>query len=349
MSLSRIVSPKSRARAGHRRWWIAVSVVLLSVLFGASASAKETYLVIVAGLGGEDRYRERFHQWASDMREAAIQRHGIPEDKVYYLGEKPDVDPEVIHAKSTKENVMALFGELEEAVAPGDQLFVLLIGHGSFRSEESRFNLPGPDLSAEDFDLMLQPFSEQQIVFVNTASASGGFVPVLSGSNRIIVTSTKSGYERNESQFGGYFVEAYAGEGADTDKNERISILEAFVHARARVDGYYSEENILKTEHAILDDDGDGKGAHELGESEGTIAGTVYLLGDAAAAEGLTAADIESDPELASLVEQKLELEGRVEALRLQKDSMPEDLYMSELETLLLELAEVTVQIEERR
>lgn len=326
-----------------------MSVVLLSVLFGASASAKETYLVIVAGLGGEDRYRERFHQWASDMREAAIQRHGIPEDKVYYLGEKPDVDPEVIHAKSTKENVMALFGELEEAVAPGDQLFVLLIGHGSFRSEESRFNLPGPDLSAEDFDLMLQPFSEQQIVFVNTASASGGFVPVLSGSNRIIVTSTKSGYERNESQFGGYFVEAYAGEGADTDKNERISILEAFVHARARVDGYYSEENILKTEHAILDDDGDGKGAHELGESEGTIAGTVYLLGDAAAAEGLTAADIESDPELASLVEQKLELEGRVEALRLQKDSMPEDLYMSELETLLLELAEVTVQIEERR
>lgn len=324
-------------------------MLALLAMGAGSASAKQTYLVIITGLGGEESYRERFHQWAGDMRDAAVERHGVLEENVYYLGEKPELHPDAIRAKSTKENVIAVFAELEEVVAPGDQLFVLLIGHGSFRSEQSRFNLPGPDLSAEDFDLLLQPFSEQQIVFVNAASASGGFVPLLSGSNRIVVTATKSGYERNESQFGGYFVEAYAGEGADTDKNERISVLEAFNHARARVDGYYNEENILKTEHAILDDNGDGQGIHDPGESEGDIASTVYLLGDAAAAEGISAAEVEADPELASLVEKKLELEGRVEALRLQKDSMPEDLYLTELESLLVELAEVTQRIEERR
>ena len=316
-------------------------------------SVKETYLVIVAGLGGEDSYREKFHRWSADMRDGAVNRHGVSEDKVYYLAEKPELYPDQVHAKSTKENVIALFGELETKVSPGDQLYVLLIGHGSFRSEQSRFNLPGPDLTAEDFDLMLQPFSEQQIVFVNASSASGNFLPVLSAANRIVVTATKSGYERNESQFGKYFVEAYAGadgrDVADTDKNGRISVLEAFTHARVRVDGYYHEENILKTEHAVLDDNGDGEGAHEPGENEGDVASTVYLLGDAALAEGFTEADVTGDPELARLVEKKHELEGRVEALRLQKDSMPENLYMSELESLLLELAQVVQSIEERR
>lgn len=329
---------------------VRASLVLLCALAASSqASAKDTYLVIVAGLGGDEAHRDKFHQWSSAMRDAAVTRYGVARDNVFYLAENPELDAESIHAKSTKDNVIGVFRELQTKVAAGDQLFVLLIGHGSFRSEESRFNLPGPDITAEDFDSMLEPFSQQQIVFVNASSASGNFLPVLSGSNRIIVTATKSGYERNESQFGEYFVEAYSGDSADTDKNGRISVLEAFTHARVRVDGWYSEENILKTEHAILDDNGDGEGTHELGESEGDIAGTVYLLGDAAVAEGFTEADVSDDPELAGMVERKLALEGRVEALRLQKDSMPEELYLSELETLLLELATVTAQIEERR
>lgn len=327
----------------------ACAFVALALAVSSAASGQQTYLVIIAGLGGEDSYREKFHQWSTDMRDAAVNRYGLSEDKVYYLAEKPELYPDHVHAQSTKDNVIALFGELEAKVSPGDQLYVLLIGHGSFRSEQSRFNLPGPDLTAEDFDLMLEPFSEQQIVFVNTSSASGDFVPVLAAANRIVVTATKSGYERNESQFGKYFVEAYAGDAADTDKNGRVSVLEAFTHARVRVDGYYNEENILKTEHAVLDDNGDGEGAHEPGENEGDVASTVYLLGDAALAEGFSEAEIAGDPELARLVDNKLELEGRVAALRLQKDSMPEEMYLTELESLLLELATVTLSVEERR
>jgi len=324
-------------------------VALVALAISSAASAKETYLVIIVGLGGEDAYREKFDQWAMDMRDAAVNRYGVSEDKVYYLAEKPELYPDHVHARSTKDNVIALFGELETKVSPGDQLYVLLIGHGSFRSEQSRFNLPGPDVTAEDFDSMLEPFSEQQVVFVNASSASGNFLPVLAAGNRIIVAATKSGYERNESQFGQYFVEAYAGDAADTDKNGRISVLEAFTYARVRVDGYYKEENILKTEHAVLDDNGDGEGVSEPDENEGDVASAAYLLGDAALAEGFSEGEIAGDPELARLVDKKLELEGRVEALRLQKDSMPEEMYLTELESLLLELATVTRSVDERR
>ena len=312
------------------------------------AHAKETYLIIIAGLAGDEAHRERFHQWSMAMRDAATARHGLAADRVFYLGESPEMAPEAIHAKSTKENIAALLSKLSTSVAPGDQIYLLLIGHGSYDNEGARFNLPGRDLSASDFDALLAPFQEQQTVFVNTASASGAFLPVVAKPNRIVVTATKSGFERNEAQFGQYFVDAYSGDSGDTDKNQRVSVMEAFDYARLHVAGFYEEENLLKTEHAQFDDDGDGSAVAEASKKEGARAGAAFLMGAAAVAEGLSPSDLAADPELAGLVESRQELEGRVEALKLQKDSMPEETYFQELERLLLELASVTQRIEER-
>jgi Peptidase C13 family len=318
------------------------------------SDAKETYLVILSGISGEESYHQKFHEWSMAMRTAAIEHYGLSKDRVFYLGESPEMAPDAIYAKSTKENITALFSKLKGSVRPGDQLYILLIGHGSFDSDEPRFNLPGRDLSAADFEALLAPFGEEQVVFVDTTSASGGFLAPLAKKNRILVTSTKSGFERNESQFGGYFVEAYSGE-ADFDKNQRVSVLEAFEYARQKVDGYYAEENLLKTEHAQLDDDGDGKGigtaadlSEQGGKKDGALAGAAYLMGNEAVAEGLDPDAVAADPELTRLVESKRDLEGRVEALKLQKDSMPEQMYMDELEKLLLELALVAQNIDER-
>jgi len=312
------------------------------------AQARETYLVIIAGIGGDDAHRERFHQWSMAMRDAALARHGLAADRVFYLGESPEMAPEAIYAKSTKENVASLLSKLSTSVAPGDQIYLLLIGHGSYDNEDARFNLPGRDLSAADFDALLLPFQQQQIVFVNTSSASGAFLAALAKPNRIVVTATKSGFERNEAQFGQYFVEAYSSDAGDTDKNQRVSALEAFEYARLRVAGFYEEENLLRTEHAQFDDDGDGTAVAEPSKQEGARAGAAFLMGAAAVADGLSPSDLASDPELAGLVLGRQELEGRVEALKLQKDSMPEETYLRELERLLLELASVAQRIEER-
>ena len=93
------------------------------------------------------------------------------------------------------------------------------------------------------------------------ASASGGFVPALAGKNRTIITATKTDGERNQTRFGEYFAAAFAGNAADadTDKDGRVSVLEAFLWARARTADSYSRDGQLLTEHAVLDDDGDGK------------------------------------------------------------------------------------------
>ena len=341
----------SKRMAGFIGTLLFESLVALLLSLGpvATASGAETFLVIIAGLGGEDTYRERFHEWSSSMRRAAIDRAGLAAEQIFYLGEDPALDPEAVYAKSTKENIAKLFGELQTKVRPGDQLYVMLIGHGSYLSEQSRFNLPGRDLTSTDFAELLRPFSEQRLVFVNASSASGGFLADLSGPNRVVVTATKSGFERNESKFGGYFVEAYASDGADVDKNERVSVLEAFNYAQLNVARAYEESNTLRTEHAVFDDNGDGEGVSESSETDGDAAGVAYLMAEGAAVAGVSADRLAADPELAALFEQKLDLEGRVEALKLQKDSMPEELYMKELESLLVELALISGKIQAKQ
>ena len=51
----------------------------------------------------------------------------------------------------------------------------------------AKFNLPGPDMAAEDFAPLLARLKSKRVVFVDTTSASGPFVEALSGPGRVIV------------------------------------------------------------------------------------------------------------------------------------------------------------------
>jgi hypothetical protein len=323
-----------------------LAAFLLVVVLGAvevstaGQSLGRSYLLIVSGLGGEPAYRDQFYEWSISLLEATGSRYGLPAESIWYLGEKPDRDPERIRGKSTKDGIKRALDEVASLVEPGDQVLIVLIGHGSYRSGESRFNLPGPDITAEEFARLLERFDSQQIVFVNTASASGGFIQALSGENRVIVTATKSGMERNETHFGKYFIEAFVGEGADVDKDKRVSVLEAFEYARLHVAHAYEEGNQLQTEHALLDDNGDREGTQRPGESEESADGSLAKLSFvmAGTVPGASADDPE-DPELVALYRDKRALEQRIEALKQQKNTMSSELYFQELEKLLVELA----------
>ena len=125
------------------------------------------------------------------------------------------------------------------------------------------------------------------MVFVNTASASGPFVEALSGPGRVILAATRTGAEKYATLFGGPFVDAFATEAADTDRNGRVSILEAFDYARKQVAAAYQREGLLQTEHAILDDNGDKQGSMEPGrQAKDGQSAAVLSLGSMRAAGG---------------------------------------------------------------
>ena len=309
-----------------------------------------THLVVVAGAAGEPRYGEQFHAAASAIVGAARERFGVPAANVAYLGDDPARAPGVIAARSTRENVQRALAAAAARARAGDQLWVVLIGHGSGEGEQSRFNLPGPDLTAADYRRALGRLTSQRVVFVNAASASGDFVRVLGGRNRVVVTATKSATERNETTFARHFAAALAAPGADVDKDGRVTLLEAFAYARREVARAYEQDNRLLTEHAMLDDDGDGTGTADPSarRGDGAVAATLALgrtaPGAVASPGGRAAATSRapSSPAAARLAAERAALETRVAELRQRKETMDAAAYDRELERLLVDLARVS-------
>ena len=310
------------------------------------AHAQQTHLLVITGLGGDPVYSEQFHAWATTLVDAATERYGLPPDNVTYLGEKTDLDPEAIADRSTRENVTAAIEAIAERAGPADHVAIVIFGHGSF-TDSARINLPGRDPSADDFAPLLDRLGRRRVTFVNTASASGPFLEALSGEGRVVMTATRNGRERNATLFGGYFAEAFADgeEEADQDRNERVSMLEAFVYARLKVVAAYEAEGTLLTEHALLDDNGDGVGtdAPDPLAGDGMVARTAFLTAGEDIATARRA--FPDDPELRPLYAERDEIEARVDDLRVLRGGADQEQYEAELERLLIELALKSRQI----
>jgi hypothetical protein len=323
-----------------RAAWATVAGI---VAFAAPLRA-QTYLLVITGLGGEPAYEQRFRDMATTLVETAQARWELAAENTFWLAGSAEGDPAPT-GRSTKEGIESLLTRIATEASPAARLIIVLIGHGSGQGSASRINLPGPDMTAADFNALLDRFATQQIVVINLASASGDWVETLSGERRTIVTATKSGHERNQPEFPEYFVNALTGDGADTDKDSRVSVLEAFRYATTEVARSYDRAGRLVTEHALLDDDGDGTGSTEpdLTTGDGAVAANLFFADarDAPAPET-------ADSVLAALYRQRGALEARVATLRTRRAQMDSTAYSDALEILLLDLARTNRSIRER-
>lgn len=314
----------------------------------APQTAPGAHLVVVVGATIDDVNGEVFHNWAVQIVDAATAGLGLPRDRVTYLGPDPELDTESIDGRSDRETIEATLARLAEEAGVDDRVVVVLIGHGTGEGEQSRFNIPGRDITALEYDAMLDRFVTQQIAFVNTASASGDFAAVLSGANRVVITATRDAHQNNQTVFPRFFAESLSADVSDVDKDGRVSMLEAYNYASREVKRFYEDDGRMLTETSKLEDNGDGDGAHEPtgGDVDGSLAALLFLDSPAAAMTGEGAAT--EDPELLQLYAQQRQLRVRLEELRRLKDTMDPELYESELEDLLLELARTDQQIRDK-
>lgn len=307
-----------------RPWFLVLGLLLLGLAHGAAA--QDTHLLVITGVSGDAEHAKKFHELATRFIDAAKKTNGVTDANLTYLAEKADADPRRIAGRSTKENIEKAVVDIAARAHPNDEIFVLLIGHGSFDTRGGAFNLPGPDLTADDYAKLLAKWPTQRVAFVNTASASGAFLPTVAGPGRTIVTATRTGRENFETRFAAFFVEAYEGDAADSDRNGRVSVGEAFDYAKAKVVKAFEQDGLLPTEHATLDDG-----------NEGNLASTMFL------ASGATRAASNFDmtnPAVRQLLEERDALERDVAGLRLRKSGMDPAEYEARLEKLLLALAQ---------
>lgn len=311
----------------HFAWLLILLGLLLSWPLNHSVAAPS--VVLVLGAPGSDEFGERFRGWMESWREAAEQGGA----EFVAIG---------VDQKETPQDRRDLLEALKEQRSDAaDPLWLVLIGHGTFDGKIAKFNLRGPDISAQELANHLRSF-RRPLAIINCASASAPFVNHLSGENRVVVTATKSGFQYNYARFGEYLASAISDPQADLDKDEQTSLLEALLMASSRVGEFYESEGRLATEDAMVDDNGDG-----LGTLASWFRGvrTTRTPKDDAPADGLRANQfflLRSDAEEKLTPEQRQRrdaLEAELERLRAGKKKLSSDEYYGKLEQIFVEMA----------
>ncbi len=298
------------------------------------------FALVISGAGGEEEYIKKFDVWANDLRSALVSRLGFAVENVTTLTEKNE------QAKATAVEVRKAFTMLKSNCKPDHIVFIFFIGHGSAEGSVAKFNLLGPDIGAAEFGTLIKSLPAKRVVVVNMSSSSGDFIKSLTAPGHVTITATRSGQENNATHFPEYFIAALKGDGkkweADADQNQRLSVLEAFEYANKLTEKFFKEQNRLQTEHAMLDDNGDGKGSEKIELGDGSLAKNTYF-------DSMLYQLAGGDAELQKLFADRIKLETDVEVLKARKAEMKPEDYENELEKLLLQMAELNEKIKARQ
>jgi hypothetical protein len=285
------------------------------------------YAVIINGASGEEAYAKQFAQWTTQLRASLTEKFGFADDHIKLLTEKPPL-------LSTADEVKRTFATLKSEVTADSVVMVFLIGHGSFDGREAKFNLIGPDLSAADYNNLFAALPARRLVIFNMSSSSGEFIKPLSAKGRIVITATRNGQEQNATRFTEFFIAALGATDADIDQDGHISVLETFLYANRLTAEFYNRAGRLATEHALLEDNGDGVGHEKVEAGDGLLARATYL-------DSYTMAQAAANAATAQLLRERSRLEGEVEQLIARKRDLSDDEYEKQLEKLFVELAKV--------
>lgn len=290
------------------------SLVIVAFVFAPAVYAAE-YFVIATGLGGEDYYEDAFGDRSSLLAES-LDLLDANDNGVYNLTAET----------SSLAAIDSVFSELGERMRDGDKLQVYLIGHGSFDGETYKFNIEGPDLTGERLAELLGDLpSGPQLITVMT-SASGALQEMLTAENRVLITATKSGLERNAPVFSAYWTAGLADAAADLNKNELLSAAELYQYSVDRVEAHYSDDNLLASEHAVI--------SGEAGADDFTVARVGVL------ASGQLSAVAES------LLSERNQIEENIQQLMSRRAEIPQDDYFDQLQDLMLDLGRIQERID---
>jgi hypothetical protein len=103
---------------------------------------------------------------------------------------------------------------------------------------------------------------------------------------------------------------------------------------------FYTRAGRLATEHALLEDNGDGVGREKPESGEGLLARATYL-------DSLSIDEAAASAATGKLLKERTRLEGEIEQLIARKGNMAEAEYETTLERLFIELAKVNRSIKQ--
>ena len=309
----------------------ALAFSFFSPLAATQASGDRVCLVII-GLGGLPEYEENFLDWGNEIQTIFRDQLG---SRIYYLDGRTQKKPDILETFNTISSSASL-----------DEVWIFLIGHASYDNRQYKFNISGPDLTDGEIKDFVDSLGDTRVFLIAATGASGVLASRLTRANRVIVTATKSQTEKQPPLFMSFFLEAVVSTTADTDKNGRVSLLEAYLFSHQKVADWFEDKGRILTEHALLEDNGRvrlGDKEDPLQENPGTratlLASMAYL--------SPPLEQIYTSRRAEELAGERVRIEREIEDLKFRKTQLPEAEYYRQLEELLIELATLNEGIEE--
>ena len=293
---------------------------LFAVLVLPAAALADSSALILRGVAGSPEHEAKFAKWTASTQKALIDKFGFSPERVIVLIDKQTAQAEI----------QKTFVTLKQQLKPQDTFFLFMIGHGSGDDGVYKFNIFGPDYTADDYNKLLATLNVGRIVIVAATPSSGAALDKFAGKNRVVVTATRSGNEGNDIVFYDYFLEALQGTAADEDKDQKISVWEAFKYAVNGTERFYKDEGRLATEHPQISDNGTEKTDAKAKEPPILARSTSFVVDRPI---------VSNDPRMQALLNERKALEQKIEQLQINKNSMPAAEYDKQREDLLVQLA----------
>lgn len=232
------------------------------------------WALIICGIPGDDDHHKLYSETIESLHQSLTTSLDFPAANIHiqFGAEPTDADGPAVSAakgKATRSELNAEVDGLRKQLQPSDVLWVFVLGHAHYDGRRAFLNLPGAgagelDIHEDDFAKLFQNIPAAQQVFFITTPVSGYFIRPLSVKGRIIMTATEADREVNETLFHAALAETLAAlpeqEDFDVDGDGQLSLFDLYINVTRNVARRYSAEMLLSTEHAQLDDNGDGRG-----------------------------------------------------------------------------------------
>lgn len=225
----------------------------------AEAAGGQRWAVILVGIPGDESHEKLFRETADAWQIWLTDSLGVPPEQLLRL-------PGEAAQPLTADAIRKAVDELKAKLKPEDSLWVFTLGHGNYDGKRAWFHVAGRDPSAEDFGRWFSEVRCREQVIWLTQQNSGWFLKPLSRPGRIVMAATAADDESNETEFPHALAKVFQSstEELDPDRDEKVSVAELFAAVTREVERRFQQDKRLPTEHAQLDDNGDGQGTEDL-------------------------------------------------------------------------------------
>lgn len=228
------------------------------------------WMLLLCGLPGDAEHRRRLTEAVRKLVTAAPTVFQCDNSCLRVLVGDEKMQADVVDLFSdtgvcTRESVAASLESWASDIAPSDTCMVIVLGHAQLYGTRSTFNVQGPDFDGPELAHWMKPIKCRDRVFWITTPVSGFWLKPLSGSRTVVISATEPDLEFTATEMPYALADVLAGTMGvqvlrDIDQDGQLTMLDLYLVVNMEISRRFRSAERLQTEHAQLDDNGDGIG-----------------------------------------------------------------------------------------